>query len=196
MNLLDHVNMHRAVEKTAEKNQAETELEIFLDTFDKDVVAGTGHRPKYLPCGYDSEHPFINEVKDHIREVIKDADIVISGLALGFDTWLAEVAIEMEIPLWVYLPFLGQAANWTINDREKYLDIRGKASRAIYVQDHYSKDCFHKRDRAMVDDANRVIALWNPDIKKGGTYYTVQYAEKNKKPISNIGEKLLKTDND
>ena len=194
--LSDHINMHLAVENSAEQNQAEQDLQIFLETIDKDVVAGTGHRPKYLPCGYETKHPFIDEVKKEIREVITGADIVISGLALGFDTWLAQVAVEIGIPLWVYVPFKDQGHNWKPEARKEYFRLRELATRTVFTQDHYSKGCFHKRDRAMVDDAKRIVALWNPDIKKGGTYYTVRYAEKNMKPISNIGEKLLKTNND
>ena len=38
----------------------------------------------------------------------------------------------------------------------------------------------------MVDNADTIITLWNPKVKKGGTYYTLQYAKRQQKPIYNF----------
>lgn len=66
------------------------------------ILAGTGHRPKYLPCRYNENHPWLISLKNKIREKLDELrpSAVISGVAIGFDTWLAQSALDLKIPLW------------------------------------------------------------------------------------------------
>jgi len=60
------------------------------------------------------------------------------------------------------------------------------AKSVIYIQESYSKSAFLVRDTRMVDDADSILALWNPAHKSGGTYHTICYAQSHDKPILNF----------
>lgn len=52
----------------------------------------------------------------------------------------------------------------------------------IYISKEYEKDCMLMRNKFMVDNSNFVIAMWD-GRKRGGTYYTLNYAKKLNKQI-------------
>lgn len=152
------------------------------------ILAGTGHRPKYLPCKYKENHPWLDSLKVRIREKLieLEPEAVISGVAIGFDTWLAQVALELKIPLWCYIPFPEQGTKWPSESRKIYKELLDKCERSVILSPSYSTDCFFVRDRAMVDKADKIIALWNPELLSGGTYYTVEYTKKQNKEVINL----------
>ena len=49
----------------------------------------------------------------------------------------------------------------------------------------YIPQCFFIRNRYMVDKSSRIIAVYD-GRKKGGTFYTIRYAQKQDKEISEI----------
>jgi uncharacterized phage-like protein YoqJ len=152
------------------------------------IIAGTGHRPIYCPCGYDENHPWLLQKKKQLREslFIYEPSLVITGMAIGWDTWLAQEALFLDIPIACYVPFPGQQNKWPEESRRKYDHILSRAKIVKNISDSYSKNAFFKRDDAMVDDCTQVFALWNQEIQSGGTYHTVQYALSKDKPITNF----------
>lgn len=152
------------------------------------IVAGTGHRPKFLPCLYNENHPWLLELKGKTKNTLEllKVENVITGCALGWDTWLAEVAMELGIKVHCYVPFRGQGGNWPASSKARLDKIIENCHVLLYLSKDYTKDCFLKRDRAMVEDADLMLALWNPEITSGGTYYTVQYAKKQGKKVFNL----------
>ena len=82
-------------------------------------LAGTGHRPKKLG-GYSVE--VADKLRDLARKVMDRVrpDTVISGMALGWDTALAEVAIERKIHLIAAVPFRGQESAWPEKSQRHY----------------------------------------------------------------------------
>lgn len=152
------------------------------------IIAGTGHRPQFCPCGFTDPHPWIDNIKGEMafKLGMLDATMVISGAALGFDTWLAELALHLEIPLHMYVPFKTQGSNWPAAARKRYDSILERATVIRYVSEDYSKVAFLKRDRAMVDAADHIFSLLNPLADSGGTYYTVEYAKEKNKPVTNF----------
>lgn len=154
------------------------------------IIAGTGHRPKYCPCGYDESHPWLENLRKVLKEKIleKSPDGIITGMAIGFDTWLAEAAIETGTYLSCYVPFEDQGKTWPPKAYKKYLEILDRADCILYVSQEYSRDCFLKRDRAMVEDADEIFCLLNSSLKQSGTYYTVNYAKQKGKLITNFWE--------
>ena len=152
------------------------------------IVFGTGHRPKFFPCGYNEDMPWALSVKAELRQRLQAVkpDHVISGMAIGWDTWLAEEAIKLRIPVHAYVPFEGQGKKWPKESQKRYQNIIDRAEKVITISRSYSNDAFLKRDEAMVDNADIGFILWNPEVKTGGTYYTKEYAIKNKKPLVNF----------
>lgn len=170
------------------------------------ILAGTGHRPKYCPCKYDDNHPWLSALRGRIANVLKvnNISMVITGMAIGFDTWLAEEAMKQGLEIHAYIPFEGQSRTWPTKSKLKYQEIIKYSSQVNFFEEEittipidnkekvksfeYMKKCFLLRDKAMIDNADLVISLLDPKINHGGTFYTVNYAKKNNKPIINVWE--------
>ena len=152
------------------------------------IIAATGHRPKWLPCKYDERHPWLTALKhDLLNSLIEDKpEYIISGMALGWDTWFAKAGLHLEIPVHCYVPFKEQGKNWPKQSRDVYLSIIERAAKTVYTSEEYTRDCFEIRDRAMVDCADKVYALYNEEMYKSGTGMTVRYAEKMSVPITHF----------
>jgi len=151
------------------------------------IIAGTGHRPQFCPCGFNENHSWCQDLKSRIvmELVAKECTEVISGAALGFDTWLAECALELGIKTHLYIPFKSQGEKWPTQSRKRYEKLKERCE-YIYTSDGYTKEAFFTRDRAMIDGCDEVFSLLDPNKTSGGTYYTVQYAKEKNKPITNL----------
>ena len=73
------------------------------------IIGGTGHRPKYYPCRYNLQEKWFQERREGLKNFIlsTDPEKIHTGLALGWDTLLAQLALELEIPYDSYVPFKG-----------------------------------------------------------------------------------------
>src|SRR5690349_15274598 len=99
------------------------------------VVCGTGHRPQDLPCKWDKKHPWkLNKLKQ-IENLLREEPPAkaISGMALGFDSWLAYVAIKLGIPLSCYVPFKGQESRWSDEQKKFYHKTLDLADSVRYI---------------------------------------------------------------
>lgn len=152
------------------------------------IVAGTGHRPGKLG-GYGTEAARKTYSVAEQWLLDRTPDVVISGMAIGWDQALASAAIGQGIELWAYVPFPGQDARWPMQSRKLYEWILERAGTVRYVTDHFTRNAFQARNEAMVDNADIVLALWNGD-SEGGTFNCVQYATKKDKVIINLWEKF------
>jgi uncharacterized phage-like protein YoqJ len=154
------------------------------------IYAGTGHRPQFLPCKFNEKHVWLKHcivsLTDWLQDNKSDIEYIIAGGAIGWDTWLAEQALALDIPYDVYVPFRGQGENWPRVVQDRYEKMLSLAKSVIYIQESYSKSAFLVRDTRMVDDADSILALWNPAHKSGGTYHTICYAQSHDKPILNF----------
>lgn len=148
------------------------------------IVAGTGHRPKYCPCKYKGDHPWLINLKKRLTDYLIEMQfgdeklIVRAGGAIGWDTWLAQVALEMDLELHLYLPFEGQGDRWPSDSKREYERIKADADVINYTSEHYYRKVFLDRDTEMITGADKVVALLNPEVDSGGTYFTVQEAKK------------------
>ncbi|MFA5450184.1 MAG: SLOG family protein [Clostridia bacterium] len=114
-------------------------------------------------------------------------DYFISGMAQGIDTYLAEIVLDLKklfpnILLECAAPCKTQAKYWEQKDIERYNKILAQADKVTYVFENYNKFCNQVRNRYMVNNSELVLAVWNGE-KSGGSYMTIKYAQKAKKPI-------------
>lgn len=150
------------------------------------IICGTGHRPDKLG-GYSQEAGerlwmLAYDFLEHHRPTK-----VISGMALGWDTALADAATDLDIPLIAAVPFLGQESKWPVDSRRKYLGILDAADDVVYVcEPGYAAWKMQKRNEWMVYHADLVLALWNGT--DGGTANCVRYANKVGKEVVNLWE--------
>lgn len=145
------------------------------------IVAGTGHRPE------NCEDEQVVRTKARVKlQYTEGIESFVCGMAAGFDLWAGDEALKLGMDVIAARPWAGHT--WRKSDREIYERVLAGASRVVNV--HESKDypgvfVYHNRDKWMVDNSDVVMAYWN-GWEKGGTYGTVEYARKQKKPITNI----------
>lgn len=160
----------------------------------------TGHRPEHLFWVKDEESDRTKELKKTLSLVIDTAiedgyTDFYCGMARGVDTFAAEIIIEKsqtnkDIHLHAALPCPEQNMNWTQSEKERFEKILSFASTKTIISPFYTDTCMLARNRFMVDNSQRVIAVWN-GFFRGGTAYTVRYAKKEKKEIYLIRPKDL-----
>lgn len=114
-----------------------------------------------------------------------------AGGALGFDTVAAMAVIKVReqyphIRLVLYVPCKGQERSWQPKDQQRYKKIWELADEVKVLSEHYYKGCMFVRNRALVDGSDLCVAYLKE--KKGGTAMTVQYAQKQKVTVINMGD--------
>lgn len=143
------------------------------------ILGITGHRPSSLGCGYNIPNLIFNKVYNSIKQKFIELkpEKIISGAAQGVDTWAIMVAKELNIPYIAAVPFDGQDSLWPDSAKEEYNKILNSAERVVVVSfGLYSAEKMQIRNRWIVDNSDCLLAVWN-GINRGGTYYTVKYAE-------------------
>lgn len=149
-------------------------------------VAFTGHRPESLPFGDDEQNETFLRIKQMLLEEIKywaaqGYGTFYEGVARGMDIVFGEqvlLAKEQgypDIKLVGVIPFEEQAAHWNDAWRDRYFTLMANSDDEVLISAHYTKECFHQRNRYMVDRSDVLIAVYD-GLGSGGTAYTVQYA--------------------
>lgn len=148
------------------------------------IICGTGHRPDKLGgYGKDAADKCVDLAIDYLKN--QRPDVVISGMALGWDQALAIATLLENIELWAYIPFEGQEKVWPAQSKNLYKYILDRTSHIhIVCPGHYAPWKMQERNKAMVDNADLVLALWNGS--SGGTKNCIDYAESKKKPVLNL----------
>lgn len=150
------------------------------------IFAGTGHRPPRLGLTY---LPFDrNRLRDFVElSLVELPNVchVLSGGAQGFDQALAEAAMSLGIPVTMVLPFEGMERMWPFPAIDHFRMLLANATKVEIISKKRHKAVFLLRDRRLVDHADSVVTLFDGD-PKGGTAYTVRYAERQGKALTNL----------
>ena len=146
----------------------------------------TGHRPDKLPWGADESTPGTISLKNRIFDAVRSAydegfRHFICGMATGCDMYFCEAVLtlkftEPSVTLEAAIPFEGQAEGWSEGNRRRYYSLLRQCDSACVMGTSYSRGCFTKRNRYMVDCSGRLIAAFSGS--PGGTEKTIAYAEK------------------
>lgn len=154
-------------------------------------VSFTGYRPEKLPFFGEDDPLFIDFMKrlrDKISELIADgAEVFISGMALGSDTFCAETVLELKkehpsVKLIAAIPCADQASRWSEKQQEHYRELLEKCDKREVLAEHYYRGCMQRRNRYLVDNCDVLFAIF--DGKSGGTKNTVDYANR-------VGRKVI-----
>lgn len=146
-------------------------------------LAFTGHRPAKLG-GYDDKTNIL--LCKFARTILRryKPRQVISGMALGWDTAVAESAILLDIKTIAAIPFVGQESKWPVAAQESYRELLKKCHVKVVSPFGYAVYKMQKRNEWMVDHCNLLIALW--DGSEGGTANCVRYATSKGVKICNV----------
>ena len=156
------------------------------------ICSFTGHRPQNLPFRFDEQDRRCRKLKrvlrQEIKRQIKEAGVChfISGMAIGVDMYAAEIVLDLkrkypQITLEAAIPCENQSEKWPLPLQRRYDHILSQCDKRTLMQQHYTPDCMHRRNRYMVDSAQTVIAVWNGN--PSGTGETVRYATEQGKSI-------------
>lgn len=142
--------------------------------------AFTGHR----------NFDYYNEIRSLERAVesaiiYDDVDTFYNGMARGFDLAAAQTVIQLKrrykIKLIACVPFYGQKETLNAFDRKIYEEVLEHCNEIIVLSQEYYPGCMYTRNRYMVNNCDMVIAYYRG--RRGGTQYTVKYAEEQEKKI-------------
>ena len=148
------------------------------------ILGFTGHRPVSLPGSY-SEHTerALLSTADFVLAQYKPTK-VISGMALGWDTAVAQCAINHGIGLIAAIPFKSQFSKWPPHSQDRYQKLLKLAEQVeIISSGDYSLQAMQLRNQWIVNRCDRLMALWHQD--RSGTKNCVDYALAINKPTFN-----------
>jgi uncharacterized phage-like protein YoqJ len=121
-----------------------------------------------------------------------EPDLIITGMAVGWDQAVAAGAARLGIPFIAAVPFPGQADPWPDRARRHYEDLLTQAAEVVEVTSErpYSQKlvtkAMHTRNQFIVDRANQILALYNGG--GGGTGHCIKRAQIAKVPVTNVWE--------
>ncbi|MBY0263695.1 MAG: DUF357 domain-containing protein [Phycisphaerales bacterium] len=155
------------------------------------IVAATGHRLHLLP-GYrgDGSSQVLRTILLETAMAALDEwnpDLTISGMATGWDMAVAAACMLTNRPYHCYIPFAGQHRLWGQADQSMYISLLEEAAEVVTICNAETSYSYIARDEAMVDKADRMIALYLGDPTTG-TGRTIQYAEGWLVPVTNYAE--------
>lgn len=156
-----------------------------------------------MTCAFTGHRQILPEHRDALSELIRVSiahayDLgcrrFITGGAVGFDTAAARELIRFrifhpDISLSVYVPYIGQDSEWGEEQRNTYNYVLSNANEVKYISENYSKQCMKKRNQAMVDDCDILIAYVYKD--RSGSSQTVRMAEELGREIRNLYKEIV-----
>jgi uncharacterized phage-like protein YoqJ len=156
------------------------------------IIGLTGHRPPRLGLGYTKDDSLFL-FKFAVQCLQEEGEIteLISGVAQGWDRAGAEAAYFLCVPVRAAVPFEGQESKWPEQAQEDYRDFLTKCKVVVVSPGGYSNSKFFLRDKYIVDNCHKLLALYDGE-EKGGTWQTVKYAKSKGIPIVNCWDKWEK----
>ena len=165
----------------------------------------TGHRVQRLGDFLDYEYKILPRLVDLCKKVIEEQEIkyAISGMALGFDTAVAEACVKLGVPFMAAVPGHWFHKRWQLKQVERYCELLTEADDVNFIDElneyqvlgpdgepmaKYDARKLHKRNEFIVDHSQKLIALWDGQ-REGGTYNCLQYAHSKGKEELNLWER-------
>jgi uncharacterized phage-like protein YoqJ len=136
-----------------------------------------------------------------LSEIINDNPgkkiVLLTGLELGLEQAAARRAVEMGIEVRAFISHRDHGKNWSVENQKQYQELTlliVEKGGAMNTSDkEYSPQRTQLRDYRMVDEAQKIVSLHNPN-KTAAHQKTLDYAAKHSKAIVNIwndAEKIL-----
>jgi hypothetical protein len=148
-------------------------------------VAWTGHRPEYFadPAAVARE---VGAIAERLRAEDGPALVFHCGGQRGVDTWAAEAAERLGVPLHLYLPLpvARFAADWAPADRAALERSWGYAAERLVVDPDgaLGAAAYRERNRLLAERAGLLVAVWT-GLEGGGTAETIAFARELGRPV-------------
>lgn len=143
------------------------------------VCALTGHR--VLGKNFSSD-----KLERALLSLIEEGtDTFLCGMALGFDITCGEEIVHLRkehpVRLVACIPCADQSARFTEGQRARYDSLLSACDEKVILHESYAEGCMFERNRYMVDRCDVLLAYLEGG--RGGTLYTVKYAQKKGKRV-------------
>jgi len=165
----------------------------------------TGHRPDHANgFRFSPEEQETADLTRHLDAAIiylaekKQVNVFLCGMADGFDLFAGRRVLALKrtgripdtVALIAVLPYIGHGKDskgryWSAAHRE----ILESAQDQFVVSERRGKDVFKRRNAAMVDRSQYVIAYWNHAFISG-TGQTVRMAQRANREILNLYDEM------
>lgn len=155
-----------------------------MDIIREKTLCFTGHRPEKLPSGGADGSKEVKVIKSMLYNEISAAadegyDTFITGMQRGIDLWAGEIVLELaasrRLKLIAALPYRDFGKGFKGVDKWNFGRIIDSAERVVIISETYTPSCMNLRNRYMVDNSSRLIAVVGND--RSGTGQTIRYAE-------------------
>ncbi|MBQ8623230.1 MAG: DUF1273 family protein [Oscillospiraceae bacterium] len=156
----------------------------------------SGHRPEKIPFNIYhqiNKETYLSYIYFHIHQAYEQGyRTFLTGMARGFDILAATAVIKYrrrfsvndKINLVGVSPFLNEIKHLHGKDLFNYNFVKSNCDEMIYLNQEYTKGCFHQRNRFMVDRSSLLICSCIDE--KSGTGSTMKYALKKGLTVDNI----------
>ncbi len=155
-------------------------------------VCFSGHRPEMLLSPFNEQSSVIQNLKSLLKiEILlaieQGATQFLSGMAQGVDLIASEIVLSLKkeypsIQHIAVIPFKQQSNCWNHSWSLRHQQVKQCSDQVICLSEYYTRYCFSKRNRYMIEHSNQLIAVFCGDYQTG-TGQTIQYAKKRGKSI-------------
>lgn len=145
------------------------------------IIGVSGHR------SVNKTNPAYDYVKSAFIDLLNEykPTKVITGMALGFDSLVADVCIEKETPFIAAVPYKGQELFWSKEEKDRYFDLLAHANSVEIVSlGGHSSWKYQHRNMWICNQSDMSIVCF--DGSPSGTRNYVEYAISKKKEIIRI----------
>lgn len=163
------------------------------------TCAITGHRPTRFKFKYNENYAGCKRLKKRLHDQFillygQGVRRFLVGGALGVDMWSGEILLKLkeqpeysDIELVIVLPHPNHDARWDERSRKRMAFLRAHCAECITVGTDPGPESYYKRNRYLVDHADCLVAVYDGNRSmRSGTGQTVQYAERQGKPMVTI----------
>ena len=149
-------------------------------------------------CAFTGHRNIKKEHRDRLSNLLsraikyaydKGCRIFITGGALGFDTAAAAEVLRFrmshpDVVLELFLPCIDQDSGWSARQKAFYEYILSSADRVRYVSESYDKSCMRRRNQAMAEGCDMMIAYVGHE--RSGAAQTLRMAQTASKECYNL----------
>lgn len=165
------------------------------------AIAGTGHRPLDIAAalGLPRHEAYGGRLLERLIDtatVFLEAaapNVVLSGMAQGWDQALCHAARRLGIPYIAVVPCRGQESRWGTtgpSGQAVYRRLVAEARDVVTLESHYSDGCMNRRNVPLIASSTQVLALWSGKTS-GGTADAIRIAQRHGIPVVNAWARLV-----
>ena len=145
----------------------------------------TGHRE--IPSGQQAD--VIRRLEQEVQQALDDGFTrFVSGFAQGVDQYFAQIVARLRqsnpsLRLEAAIPYRGR--HMVLANAPQTKALLSACTDLYIASNKYARDVYLQRNRYMVEQSQRIIAVYD-GRKNGGTAYTIRYAQAQGKEVREI----------